>query len=180
MDQLNFETDNGLEIFGPNTLVFAIDDTGNERFKDPAHPVFGLAGCGFMVIDYVRLIDGPWSNLCNRLFGSVERPLHASEIQFTRDQIEGLSEYFKSYEFFRVGVTTRHEISNETEESIIDLLGNALLARLCDVGQWAIFDRFVIIIEASDRVENRILRSLSNKELERGDSRIKVEHSCYA
>ena len=115
MDQLNLKSDNGTLTLGPNTLVFALDDTGNECFKDPNHPVFGIGGCGFLVKDYVRLIDAPWGDMCKTYFPDCNRPLHAADIQFTKKQIEGVASLFKSFEFFRIAATTNSNLINGTE-----------------------------------------------------------------
>ena len=175
MEQLILESDKGTVTLGPQTLVFALDDTGHENFKDPNHPVFGLGGCGFLVRDYSRLIDEPWNNMCQTVFKEQKRPLHAANIKFTREQMENLSIFFSSYEFFRIAVTTNHNLINKTENGVIELIGNVLLSRITEVGKWAEFDRLFILFESSERIESKVLAGISNKAIIRANIKIPIE-----
>ena len=41
----------------PNTLLIFLDETGQERYADPKHPVFGIGGCAMISDHYVRRIQ---------------------------------------------------------------------------------------------------------------------------
>lgn len=45
-----------------NDLVIAIDETGNEEFKDSNFPLFGLSASLFLGKEYYNEISQPWNN----------------------------------------------------------------------------------------------------------------------
>ncbi len=178
MTELILGGENGVLRLGENTLLIAIDDTGHEEFQDPNHKVFGLGGCAVLVKDYPRLIEQPWNYMCDRFFPEEKRPLHATDIKFSTEQIEAVNHFFTNFQFFRIAAVSSHRAVNSTDEDYINILGAALLKGICDVAKWASFDRLVILFESSDRIEDRVLSSLSNKSIKskvNKDMDIKVE-----
>ena len=161
---------------GPETLVVALDDTGHERFADAQHPVFGIGGCAFMVRDYERLIDIPWTYMCKTFFPGVSRPLHAAELpRPTKEQLDAFRHFFERFQFFRLAAVVSANTVNDAGVDYVELIGPAMLQRIADIGKWAAFDRLVVLVEASDRLERRLLHSLSNKHMQRGAKRIEIE-----
>jgi hypothetical protein len=101
--ELILEHQNGEEHLSENTFVIALDDTGQEEFKDPNYQVFGLGGCAFLVRDYQRLIEIPWNYMCNRFFPENERPMHATNLKpssLSSEQKGALKHFFEKFEFF--------------------------------------------------------------------------------
>ena len=170
------EHDGGQITLRGDTLLFAIDDTGHEAFADDRHPVFGLGGCGCLVRDYERLIAIPWNYMCERFFPEIERPLHAAELKSPSDeQLDALRHFFEKFQFFRVATLVSTGTANKAEADFVNLVGATLLNRIADVAKWAEFDRLFILVEDSDRVGARIMRSLSGKHVIRKGTRVEIE-----
>lgn len=177
MSQLILEHSKGIETLLESTLVVALDDTGNENFGDERHPVFGLGGCAFMVRDYQRLIDTPWNFLCSKYFPKIIRPIHATDDlrDLTDEQLNAINHFFEKFEFFRIA-TTSSEVSESTiDEDFIQIVGASTLQRILDISKWTNFDRLIILIEESERIEMKIVQSLSNKKIKKGNKEINIE-----
>ena len=132
-----------------------------------------------MVKDYRRLVDMPWQHMCKTFFPDHQRPLHAADLRATDNQQAALKHFFEGFEFCRIFVTVSKDTVNETNENYINMVSNCLLNRICDVAKYVEFSRLIVIIERSQRIEMRIIRSIVDKTLRvtTGDSRdeIKVE-----
>jgi hypothetical protein len=59
-----------------NTLVFSIDDMGDERMNHPVHPVFVFGGV-VCVAEHRPAISEAWRAMKSRTFPQVRGPLHA-------------------------------------------------------------------------------------------------------
>jgi len=177
MTQLILEHKTGIETLTESTLVVAIDDTGNENFKDLKHPVFGLGGCAFMVRDYQRLIEKPWNYMCSRFFPEVERPIHAADNlrNLTNEQLKAISHFFENFQFFRIATTSSVKSEKTVQEDFIQVVGASLLQRILDVAKWTDLDRLFILVEESERIEMKIVQSLSGKKIKTKDKEIKIE-----
>lgn len=175
--ELILEHNKGIERLSESTLVVALDDTGNERFKDANHPVFGLGGCAFMVRDYQRLVEGPWDYMCSKYFPDIKRPIHATDDlkNLTEDQMNAINHFFERFEFFRIATTSSKNTETSVEEDFIQIVGASILQRIVDVAKWTNFDRLFILIEESERIELKIVQSLSNKKIEKNDQEIQIE-----
>jgi hypothetical protein len=175
--ELRLNLQNGEEENLPETtLVVAIDDTGHEEFKDPNYQVFGIGGCAFLVRDYQRLIEQPWNYMCDHFFPDIGRPIHAANLgKLSSEQLGAFKHFFEKFEFFRIAVTASVKSKKEVENSFIDVVGAALLQRICEIGKWAEFDRLFIIFEESERIEMKVLQSLSGKNVKRNSKDIKIE-----
>lgn len=176
MPSLNIEYKGGKDTLQESTLFIAIDDTGHEEFKDPNYQVFGIGGCAFLVRDYQRLIETPWNYICASHFQGVQRPMHACDLrQPTKKQIEVLNKFFESFKFFRIAVTASINTNKEVDNDFIDIVGSCLLQRICEVGKCAEFDRVFVLFEESDRIQNRVMRSMHGKKLVRDGVEIDIE-----
>ena len=121
MTELILEHQNGREHLSERTLVIALDDTGQEEFKDPNYQVFGLGGCAFLVKDYQRLIEKPWNYMCQRFFPIIRRPMHATDLEKpSKEQLDAFKHFFEKFEFFRIAVTASVKTINEVENDFID------------------------------------------------------------
>ena len=174
-DQLVLEHENGTETLGPRTLFFAVDETGHEDFNDQNYPIFGFGGCGCMIRDYSRLIEKPWEDMCNRYFNDNQRPLHATNIKFSAKQIGAVNHFFTKFEFFRVSALASKNTLSIKDFGTIEVVANALLNRICEVGRWAEFDRVFLVFEESQRIEMEVMRSLAKKKIKRNGIEIPVE-----
>lgn len=176
MVELVLDHKNGRESLSESTLVIAIDDTGHEEFKDPNYQVFGIGGCGFLVSDYQRLIEKPWNYMCQHYFPDINRPMHAAELESpTKEQLDAFKHFFEKFEFFRLATTASIKSVKEIDNSFIEIVGASLLERICETGKWIEFDRLFIIFEESDRIEMKVLQSLSGKKVKRNNSEIEIE-----
>jgi hypothetical protein len=173
--ELVLEHQNGEEHLSENTLVVVIDDTGQEEFRDPNFPVFGIGGCAFLVRDYQRLIELPWNYMCEKFFPSFERPLHASKLgKLSEEQLGALKNFFEKFEFFRIATVVSVESVKEIDANYIDIVGSTFLNRILEIAQWIEFERIYIIFEASDRIGSKVIKSLSGKNIIREDSGVKI------
>lgn len=85
----------------PDDMVFFVDETGDEGFSDPRHPVFAMGGCASFGDRVMPDIVRPWRALKESHFGGSEVPLHAASLRATQEQMEALGQYFKAGRFFR-------------------------------------------------------------------------------
>ena len=159
-----------------NTFVVAVDDTGHEEFKDPNYQVFGIGGCAFLVRDYQRLIERPWNYMCQHFFPDIGRPIHATDLRnLSSTQHGAFKHFFEKFEFFRIAVTASVKSEKEVEANFIEIAGASLLQRICEIGEWAEFDRLFILFEESERIEMKVLQSLSGKKIKQNSKEIKIE-----
>jgi len=173
--ELLLESQNGSLRLGERTLVVVIDDTGHEEFSDPNYKVFGLGGCAFLVRDYQRLIEKPWNYMCETFFPEENRPLHATDIRFTSEQMGALKHFFEKFQFFRVATTASYKTINEVDRNFLDIVGASLLTCVCEIGKHANFDLLFILFEASDRIESKVLSSWSQKKVRSKGKEIEIE-----
>ena len=131
---LVLNTTDGPVSLAPDALLVFVDETGTDHLKDPHHPVFGLGGCVVTAVRYLPAIETPWMEMRRRCFPDWEgRPLHASSLQPTPAQLDGLSAFFESGSFARVAAL----LSNRTELTApnhrYELTALALLGRIHEV-----------------------------------------------
>jgi len=173
---LVLEHNQGATTLTGSTLVVAIDDTGEEAFADPHFPVFGLGGCAVLVRDYQRLVEIPWHYMKRSFFPEFKGPLHAAELeQPTEEQIGAMRHFFEKFQFFRIAALTSQAAVNTTDFRILQILCESLLLRICEIGSWIPFDRCVMIIEESNRLDLDLMRFLSGKRIRRAGVEIPIE-----
>lgn len=92
-------------LLHPNTLVFFVDETGQESLLDPAYPVFGYAGITMYAGLIDELIREPWRELKDQHFDGRHAPLHAAKLRsLSPNQMEALGRFFLTGRFGRFGV----------------------------------------------------------------------------
>ena len=101
--------------------------------------------------------------------------MHAAKICFTDEQMGALKYFFENFQFFRLAVTASHNTEKNIDRGFIDIVGACLLGRICEIAKWAEFDRLFILFEASDRIERKVLTSLSGKKIRRKAKEIQIE-----
>jgi hypothetical protein len=91
----------------PDTLLVFLDETGDEQYADPKHPVFGIGGCAMTSHEYGRLSDA-WSGLKAGVLGLGGQFFHAVDFERshpTPEQISAIN-HFLTRGFYRLAVTT--------------------------------------------------------------------------
>ncbi len=88
---LQLETEEEIQCAADDLLVF-IDDTGHESFSGN-QKYYGLGGCAVLGAHYGRL-KSLWMDVRNRINGSPDAPLHASDMIRNNDNFRVLSTFF--------------------------------------------------------------------------------------
>lgn len=101
----------------------------------------------------------------SRYLSKSKRPFHTTDVSrdITPDQIEALNHLFERFLFFRLARTITINSKNETDYGNIDITTQVL------------FDRIFVIFEDSDRTGARVMNGLSNKSLDDGYSKTRIE-----
>lgn len=101
----------------PHDSVVFLDETGDERFSDATHQVFGLGGCAIRASLYDAVVREPWEEMKTHAFHDHRGRMHASEMKPNQIQVEALAAYFRQQEFLRIAamVTPESRHSNATE-----------------------------------------------------------------
>lgn len=165
---LLLRSETGNITLADDTLVFALDDTGNESLTEVSYPVFGLGGCAFMVGDYVRLIEKPFTGMLRTHFPDVKRPFHITDVVhegISKQQIQALNDFFENHHFFRLARTVSAKRINLTDLSTIEIITGALSNAIRDIAKWTSFKRVVVLVEASERDGSKIVQGLSGRRL---------------
>ena len=129
-----------------------------------------------MARDYQKLIKEPWEFMCRNFFPELQRPLHAAELRnLSTEQINALNYFFTNYGFFRIASTASIKSIKKIDNNFIEVIGASLLNSICDIAQWTDLERVFIIFENSDRIEMKVLQSLSNKKFIRANKDINID-----
>jgi len=167
-------------LLSSDTLVFFIDETGDESLSDPNRAVFGFGGCGIMAPYLDRHIRDPWRLVREAVAGSKDTPLHASDITHTatQDQINTIGEFFKNERFARIGVSCSDftVIPDQTEH--VEIVLNALKTRILEVLSNSAGKRVVVIFESTSRLKSAIERWFGNLAIEENGNPIPV-NCCF-
>lgn len=165
--KLTLERDEGNIVLDEDVLVFVIDDTGHEDLHDANGSGFGIAGCAFMVRDYWRLIDGPWTYMLGEFFPDITRPVHATDNlrNLTEVQYGALTHFFTKFEFFRLATVVGKNAANLTEAGFVEIVSASLLEHVKRIAGYASFSRVVMLFEASERMEAKVMRELASRKL---------------
>ena len=157
--------------------VFA-DDTGHEALV-PGHSIYGLGGCAVMENDLERLIREPWRELRNRIKGSPDEPLHASD--FARgarmEDILAIAAFFRDQPFARIGSILSIQSALVPELGPVPTIAKTLQKRIVEIAQRTAFTELKIIFEHSDRANPLIQAAFNDFSLEENGRPIPVE--CY-
>ena len=132
-------------------LVF-IDETGDELFSDPQHPVFGLGGCAVLVADYDQFVRTPWRQMKGRHFGDSDAPLHANELNApSAEQMKALGDFFSTGCFARLAAVASGKTEFPDGYPPYQLVSRTLLARIERIASRLTFSRLALLMESSER-----------------------------
>lgn len=136
----------------PTCLLVFIDETGDELFSDPHHPVFGLGGCAVLVGDYVNSVRPAWRRMKDQHFVGADSVLHANELRSpTADQLKALSSFFGQRHFARLAAVASGKSLLPNEYSPYQVVSRAFLARIERIALRFTFTRIALLMESSER-----------------------------
>jgi hypothetical protein len=170
-------TDHNL-ILPQGWLVVFVDDTGHEALV-PGHSVYGLGGCAVMENDLEQVIRKPWRKLRQRITGSPNEPLHASDFArgARQEDIEAIATFFREQPFARIGSIVSVQSTLAPELGPVPTIARTLQKRIVDISQWTAFKELKVIFEHSDRANPLIQAAFSDFSLQEDGRPIPVE--CY-
>lgn len=149
---------------GLQTIVFLIDETGDETRTDPAQPFFGIGGCGVLARDMEALINRPWREVRSVINGSTESPLHAADMRppFESAHTAALSSFFARYPFMRFGVSCDLRTKLPPSFELTQAMLLCLQGRLNQLLQWTWGTDVAVIFEHSERMEAAVRRGFES------------------
>lgn len=151
---LNVEGDSQPIVLNSSCLLVFVDDTGDEQFSNPAHPVFGLGGCAITVADYDKVLASPWREMKDTYFSGQCSALHASDPALgtaSQEQYAALSRVFSDARFSRfAAVATRSTCIPKTLHPY-QVVAAALIRRIERCAARYSFTKVALILESSDR-----------------------------
>ena len=165
------------DLFIPNRcLAVFVDDTGHEALVS-GHPVYGLGGCAVLGRDLSRRIWEPWKRIRQRVTGSPDTPLHASEFSriATSSDMEAVAEFFRIQQFFRFGAVFTKDTKVNNELSIMRNMKEILQARVNQIVKNILCKEIKIMFELSERADQKIHDEFQHLKFYRGDNNIPVE-----
>lgn len=145
----------------PNDIVFFVDESGDEKFSDPNHPVFVMGGCAVFGSDFNRLLVEPWRAMKVNHFGGAEVPLHASAIRSpTVEQLRALTQFFGQNHFYRFAVAFTGRTVFEGRFNWLAAFAASFRQRAMEIigNAGRIPERAVFLHEASDRGDKVLQR----------------------
>lgn len=156
-------------------LVF-IDETGDEWFSDPSHPVFGLGGCAVLVAEYTTYVRPKWRKMKTLHFGGEDVPLHASELRSpSQNQLEALSNFFRLECFTRVVSVASSKTAFPSGFPPFQLIALSLLKRIEKAATRFRLSSIALLVESSSRAN-----SLANKYLGPFDrAHVETQHGTF-
>ncbi|MGH9793220.1 MAG: hypothetical protein ACRD5G_00480, partial [Candidatus Acidiferrales bacterium] len=169
-DAMLLQSGEGDETLGPQCLLVAIDETGDEDLADPRYPVFGIGGCLTVVGEYQQQIRGPWSALKQSHFSGASAPLHAAGLRLTADQASALGNFFWTCTFGRFAAVTTLATAIDARLSRFEatalMMGN-LLAKAAEAYR---FTSMAVIFEHSERTEGLVRKTFSENKVYAGEA----------
>jgi len=150
-------------------LVF-VDETGDEGFSDPRHPVFGLGGAAMTVGTYSSLIRPRWIELKRQHFGGSKVALHACDLRSpTANQLGALGDFFKSELFTRVVAVASSKTNFPDGHPPFELIALSLLKRIERTALRVPITSIALLVESSTRgnsLANRYLGHFDTTQIE--------------
>jgi hypothetical protein len=153
-----------------HALAVFIDDTGDETFRDPGNPLFGLGGCAVLGSELDTLVRAPWASVRERLGKDRDSPLHANAVErrMNTAKEQALNQFFSERRIGRVGalssVTTRYEITTVADHVLVTT-ARALLGRITALVALTPCSSVICIFEESHRHFGRLEAALSELSL---------------
>src|SRR5260221_355801 len=147
----------------PNCLLFFVDETGHEEFKDPNYLIFGMGGCAQLAGLAFRHIDGPWGEMRSKHFPDiVGKPMHAADLRAaSSDQMTAIGGFFREGMFSRLAVMTRVDTRKPDSMSMLDVVAITLLNQAAKIAGQYMFDSIGFIFEISHRTEQAVARAFT-------------------
>jgi hypothetical protein len=154
------DEDSPIELSSDSLLVF-IDETGEEHFRDPKHPVFGLGGCAVHAADYETAIAAPWRQMKDRLFGGRDSPLHAADLRNpSKEQLDALAAFFSNPGFSRFAAIASRSTEIRDPLPPYQIVATTLMRRVELCATRFSFKTMAMIVESSDRADSLAERHL--------------------
>lgn len=142
----------GNEIIPSTSMLFCIDETGDEALSDPKYPLFGLGGCAAPVRHYALEMALPWMGLKEKHFGSRGRRLHAVDYKkWSATQLNAIGEFFRTRRFARLAALVTRNTRIAPGITVYDAAATALLARIMEVLRLHSFSSVTFLFESSAR-----------------------------
>ncbi|TXT23225.1 MAG: hypothetical protein FD134_2251 [Gallionellaceae bacterium] len=139
-------------VLDSTCLLVFVDETGDELFSDPQHPVFGLGGCAVLVGDYVNFVRPAWRKMKDQHFDGADSTLHASELGSpSKEQLNALSQFFALKRFARLAAIASGRSVLPNDYSPYQIVSRAFLARVERIALRFSFSRIVLLVESSER-----------------------------
>jgi Protein of unknown function (DUF3800) len=174
-----------LLILKPNTLVFYVDESGDERLNDKQHPIFAFGGvaCSF---DFHLPIARAWQAMKAENFPQVDGPLHANthlrdRLSETRRQAVLTGMAHPKLARFGTVITSSTVVPLDW---IFTVACMELAKRFASVaegmmqlGLWKVSGRVVAVFEHSTRLAKHFEQHFTGLVLEVGGHSIPVEGS---
>lgn len=148
-------------ILEETCLLVFIDETGDEGFSDPRHPVFGLGGAAMTVRSYRSLIRPSWHELKRQHFGGPEAALHACELRSpTTNQLGALRKFFESDLFTRVVAVASSKTAFPNGLPPFQVVARSLLKRIEQAALRFPITSIALMVESSTRTDTLTERYL--------------------
>jgi hypothetical protein len=164
----------------PRTLVFFIDESGDEHLSDHAHPIFGYAGIALRVDEIERQIRRPWTRLKNLHFGEMDGRLHAGRMrQLSQVQMTALSDFFVYRRFSRFAAFVHRETKHhgDLQQPVGAGFGLHIALRNIAADYPRNFDGIALIFEDSQRGNPVVEQLVGTPGFELNGSPIPVEYA---
>jgi hypothetical protein len=144
-------------ILPPDCLLVCVDETGHEHLAGD-HVFYGLGGCGFLMRDYQRIVEGPWRAVRRFVTGSEETPLHASDFgcNATLDQLRAVANFFKTRPFMRIGAAGTASTTLPSSLPLMQVVLGSLKMRIVEVARYAPFRSMAVVFEDNPRANSLV------------------------
>jgi hypothetical protein len=155
-----------------NTLVFYLDDSGDERLNDSNHPVFAFGGVS-CVSEFHIPIAGAWKDMKRRAFPQVKGPLHAAthmrEGKLSETKRAAVLQAMEHRQLGRVGTLVTNQTIVRPDRivqvaclTLVKRLGS-VAAGMAQLGLWSPSPHqgIIVVFEASSRLARQIEQHLS-------------------
>lgn len=163
-----------------DTLVFFVDETGDENTSDPNRPVFGFGGCAVMASSLDLDVRAPWRAVRQAVTGSEATPLHAATLPegITPEQIDRIGAFFRTGRFARIGVSCSDQTIAPDDVETVQYVLECLKHRMLDILKFSRAQRIAVVFEANQRLEPAIERYFGIPSISEGGREIPVE-PCF-
>ncbi|MGJ0515086.1 MAG: DUF3800 domain-containing protein [Methylomicrobium sp.] len=152
---LGIAEDGASVVLDSSCLLVFVDETGDELFSDPQHPVFGLGGCAVLVGDYVNFVRPAWRRMKDQYFGGADSTLHANELRSpSKDQLNALGQFFGLRHFARLAAVASGRSVLPNDYSPYQIVSRAFLARVERIALRFSFSHIALLAESSERANS--------------------------